>query len=147
MEDIAHRLGADFSMIEVATPYAEKIFSRKLNPFEQLRESYFWLIDSLEFVKDLPYDASILLRQLKRGRVKIEFEHMGLEPIQRTISRTSNRIALTILIASLLVASSVIVLSGIAPLVGDMPALGLAGFIAAAILSVFLLFSVMFRSD
>jgi len=147
MEDIAHRLGADFSMIEIATPYAEKIFSRKLNPFEQLRESYFWLIDSLEFVKDLPYDASILLRQLKKGRVKIEFEHMGLEPIQRTISRTSNRIALTILIASLLVASSVIVLSGMLPLVGDMPALGLAGFIAAAILSVFLLFSVMFRSD
>ncbi|MDP7347134.1 MAG: class I adenylate-forming enzyme family protein, partial [Phycisphaeraceae bacterium] len=39
----------------------------------------------LEFLKDLPSDSREIIQQLKEGRVKIEFEHVGLEPARKTI--------------------------------------------------------------
>lgn len=146
MEDIANRLGADFSMLEVGTPYAEKIFSSKFNPIDNLKEAYFWLMESAEFIKDLPYESGVLLRQLKKGRVKIEFEHMGLEPLQRTLSRTFNRLSLAIIIAAFIISSSLMVLSGVPPLVGEISALGLAGFVVSFVLTFFFFYSVMFRN-
>jgi ubiquinone biosynthesis protein len=101
------------------------------------------LVDSLELLRDLPYDASVILRQLKRGRAKIEFEHVGLEPLRQTLTSISNRMVLTIVLASLLIASSLIVLSGLPPLVANIPVIGLAGFAISLILAVMLALSMI----
>ena len=143
VEETAHKLDPDFNMVDCAAPYARRLLTRSLNPVRQPREFLFSLVDSLELLRDLPYDAGVILRQLKRGRAKIEFEHVGLEPIRQTLNSISNRMVLTIVLAALLIASSLIVLSGLPPLVANIPVIGLAGFAISLMLAVMLALSMI----
>ncbi|MBI2859895.1 MAG: hypothetical protein HYX91_00115 [Chloroflexi bacterium] len=145
-EDLSQALGADFNMMELGRPHARRVLTRKVNPFTQRQELYFWLIDALDLARDVPYDFSVILREVLKGRIKIEFEHVGLEPIRRTLSQTANRLSLALIIAALLVSSSVIVLAGAPPLVGDTPLLGIFGYAIAGVLGFVLTLSIWFRS-
>ena len=131
--------------MELANPYAQKLLAQKLNPLKQPREIYYWFIDALDLVKDIPYDVGVVLREIRKGRLKIEFEHVGLEPIRRTIERVANRTSLTIIIAALLMSSSVIVLAKVPPFIGNIPLLGFIGYITAIILSFTLLIDILRR--
>jgi ubiquinone biosynthesis protein len=130
-------------MLEFAKPYARKILLKDLNPFHQARQFYLSALDSASLLRDLPYDLSVVLDQLKKGRVKIEFEHIGLEPIRRTLERVSHHLSLTLLLRSVLVSSAVIVSARIPPMLGEVSVIGLAGFILAGILVIALIISVM----
>ena len=144
-EDIARSLHADFNLMELGKPYAQKVLTQKLDPFRQSHELYNWLVDALDTVRDLPYDIGIVVREIRKGRLKIEFEHLGLEPIRHTFERVANRISLTIIIAALLISSSVIVLSRVPPLVGNIPLLGLTGYVLAVFLGFMLVASILRR--
>jgi len=145
-EEIGQSLNADFDIMDVGKPYAWKLLTQKLNPLRQPNEFYYWFIDALSIVRDLPYDIGIILRQARKGRFKIELEHVGLEPIRRSMDRVSNRIPLTILIAALLLSSSVLVLAQVPPFVGDIPLLALIGYIITIILGFILVISIIRRS-
>ena len=144
-EDIAHSLNADFNLMDLGKPYAQKVLTQKLSPFRQPYELYNWLIDALDTARDLPYDFGVVLREVRKGRLKIEFEHMGLEPIRRTMDRVANRTSLTIIIAALLISSSVVVLSKVPPFVGSIPLLGFVGYLLALILGFLLVISIVRR--
>jgi ubiquinone biosynthesis protein len=143
LEDVSRKIDPEFRMLEFSKPYARRLILKEFNPIRQAREVYFSSLDSLNLLKDLPYDLSIIIDQFKKGRAKIEFEHVGLEPMRKTIDRVSHHIALTMLIASLIISSSLIVLSKLPPLVGGMPVLALAGYILSGLLLLFLMFSIL----
>ncbi len=143
LEDVSRRMDADFELLESAKPYARRLILKDLNPVHQARELYLSAMDSINFLKDLPYDASIVLDQLKKGRVKIEFEHVGLDPMRKTLEHISHHLALTLLISSLIIASSLIILSGLPPLVGNIPILGLVGFGISAIMAIVLIVTIL----
>ncbi|MDO8578363.1 MAG: lipopolysaccharide core heptose(II) kinase RfaY, partial [Dehalococcoidales bacterium] len=142
-EDIIHTLNADLNLMDVGNPYAQRLLTQKFNPFKQGSEIFYWLLDTLDAVKDLPYDIGLVVRELRRGKIKIEFEHIGLEPIRKTMETVSNRMSLTIIIAALLVSSSVIALAQITPFVGSIPVLAFFGYFIAGILSLVLIFSIV----
>jgi ubiquinone biosynthesis protein len=86
-----------------------------------------------------------ILRQAREGKIKIEFEHRGLEPMLSTHDRVSNRIAFAIVLASLVIGSSLIVLAGIPPKWYGIPVIGLAGFLVAGVMGFWLLVSILRR--
>jgi ubiquinone biosynthesis protein len=145
IEEVAHKLDPEFEVLKSAKPYARRYFISSFNPLKRSRESLLAMVDSFELLRDLPYDVGVILDQLKKGRVKIEFEHIGLEPIRKTLNVISNRLSITIVISALLISSSLMVLSGITPKVGDVSVLGIAGFSIAALLTVALMISVIFH--
>jgi ubiquinone biosynthesis protein len=59
--------------------------------------------------------------------------------------RTSNRLSLAMVLASLVVGSSLIVHSGIPPLWYGIPVIGLVGFLVAGLMGFWLLFSILRR--
>ncbi len=143
VEDVALKLDPDFKMLEFARPYARRFLLNNLNPKHQIRETYLTVLDVVDLIKDLPYDAGVILDQLKKGRVKIEFEHIGLDPIRKTLSRVSNRLGGTMVLAALLISSALIVVAGIPPKVGEVPIIGIVGFGIALILAVALVISMI----
>jgi ubiquinone biosynthesis protein len=145
VEDVSHRLDPDFDMLNYAGPYVQRFVLKNLNPLRQAREAFSTVLDSLDLLKDLPYDAGMILDQLKKGRVKIEFEHIGLEPFRRTLNDITNRLAVTIILAAVLIASALIVVAGVPPKIGDLPVLGIAGFILAGLLAISLVVSMIIR--
>lgn len=142
-EDIIHSLNADLNLMDVGNPYAQRLITQRFNPLHQGSEILYWLMDTLDTVKDLPYDIGLVVREFRRGKIKIEFEHIGLEPIRQTMERVSNRMSLTIIIAALLVSSSVIALAKVTPFVGSIPVLAFFGYFFAGILSLVLIFSII----
>jgi ubiquinone biosynthesis protein len=144
-EDIAHSLGADFNVMQLGQPYARKVLTNKFNPLKKPEELLYWLVDVADLVREIPYNVRIILREFRSGKLKIEFEHIGLEPVRQTLERITNRMSLTVIIASLLVSSSVITLAEVPPFVGSIPLLAFLGYVLSFILSLFLLFSIWFR--
>jgi ubiquinone biosynthesis protein len=142
-EDIARSLNADFSMMDLGKPYAREFLARKLNPARQPYELYYWLIDTLDTVKDLPYDVGIIMREIRKGRIKIEFEHIGLDPIRRTMENMSKRQTLTNSMIAFLVSASLVVLAGVPPFIGHIPLLSFIGYIIAAVLALLVLASLL----
>jgi ubiquinone biosynthesis protein len=144
-EEIAHSLNADFNLMDLGKPFAEKVINQKLNPFDQPFGIFHWLNDVLDTARDLPYDIGIVFKELRKGRIKIEFEHVGLEPLRMTIERFANRTSLSIIIAALLLSSSLVVQAKLAPFVGNIPLLAFVGYIFAVILGLILVVSIARR--
>ena len=144
-EEIAHSLHADFNLMDLGKPFAEKVLNQKLNPFDQSFGLFYWFNDILDTARDLPYDIGVVLREFRKGRLKIEFEHVGLEPLRLTIERFANRTSLSIIIAALLLSSSLVVQAKIPPFVGNIPLLAFFGYIFAIILGFILLISIARR--
>lgn len=145
VEGLGKRLDPEFEIIRHAQPFIKQIQWSRLNPkniFEDMIESGSELI---RLLKEIPGEINTILQQAKKGRIKIEFEHMGLEPMLSTLDRTSNRIAFAIVLASLVIGSSLIVLSDIPPKWHEIPIIGLVGFIIAGVMGFWLLVSIMRR--
>ncbi|MBC2694840.1 MAG: hypothetical protein HF982_06125, partial [Desulfobacteraceae bacterium] len=83
------------------------------------------------------------LEQMKQGKIKMEFEHRGLEPMLSTHDQISNRIAFAIVIASLIIGSALIVLSRTPPFVFGISLIGIIGFLAAAVMGLWLLIAIL----
>ena len=139
---MACSLNAEFNLMDIGKPYAQKVIGQKINPFSRSKELYYWLIDTLDTIKDLPYDTGVIMREIRKGRIKIAFEHVGLEPIRRTMESMSNRQSLSNIIVALLISSSVIVLAKVPPFIGNISLLGFIGYIIAMILALILIYSV-----
>ncbi len=145
VEGLGRMLDPDFDIIEHAKPFILSIQSSRLNPIKIAGD----IIDSgtgfVQFMKEVPGELRVILKQVREGKIKIEFEHRGLDPILFTQDRTSNRIAFAIVLASLIIGSSLIVLSDIPPKWQEIPIIGLAGFIVAGVMGFWLLVSILRR--
>jgi ubiquinone biosynthesis protein len=66
----------------------------------------------------------------------VQFVHRDLDHFIREMDRSSNRLSFAVVIASIVVGSSVIVHAGVGPPLLGYPLLGMAGFLAAAVLGI-----------
>lgn len=92
----------------------------------------------LKSAEQLPVVAMQMLRQLQldEGRPALSLHHRGLEPLETTLARTGNRLALALVTLGLYLAGSVMMLHGAGPrLWGHLPVLSALAFAAALVLS------------
>ena len=146
-EGVGRVLDPDFDATERAAPFVRRIQLQRLHPKRVAEDIYDSGSDFLHLIKEIPGELREILRQARQGRVKIEFEHRGLENMLFTHDRISNRLAFAIVLASLIIGSSLIVLSGIPPKWHGIPVIGLAGFIIAGVMGLWLLFSIIRRGS
>ena len=144
-ESLGTMLDPDFDAIKQAGPFIRRIQIDRLNPKRVAGDIFDSGSEFLHLLRDIPGEVREILRQARQGRIKIEFEHRGLEPALSTHDRVSNRIAFAIVLASLIIGSSLIVLSGVPPTWHQIPIIGLAGFVIAAIMGFWLLISILRR--
>ena len=142
-EDTVRRLVPEFNMMEFATPFTKKLLAHRLNPLRHARDFTSSAMDLLDLFKDLPYQTSEIIDQLREGRFKMEIEHAGLDPMRETLNRVSNRIAVSIVLAALVMGSSLIVFAELPPRVSDIPVIGLVGYIVSVVLGLWLVISIL----
>jgi ubiquinone biosynthesis protein len=144
-ESLGTMLDPDFDAIKQAAPFIRRIQIDRLNPKRVAGDIFDSGSEFLHLLRDIPGEVREILRQARQGRIKIEFEHRGLEPALSTHDRVSNRIAFAIVLAALIIGSSLMVLSGVPPTWHQIPIIGLAGFVIAAIMGFWLLISILRR--
>jgi ubiquinone biosynthesis protein len=140
-EEVGRVLDPDFSIMEEAKPYVAKLLGKQQLLGKLLGERGRALGDAVSKLSSIPSDLANILALARQGRLKIEFEHMGLEKVTGEIEKASNRLSFSLLVAALIVASSTVLVRG-----ADAPiyrALALAGFAVAGLVGLWLLINIL----
>lgn len=82
-------------------------------------------------VQELPGELGLWLRRVRRNGLEFKVRHGGLQDFEHHIDRSSNRVALALVILGLYIASSVLMQGGQGPHIADMPVTALFGFALA----------------
>jgi len=143
VEGNGRRLSPEFDIIEHMKPFVRQLLSERLSIRKLRKDFYATSLDWEAVLRELPSDTRNIINKIKRGRIRIEFEHKGLEPMLKTHDRISNRVVYGIVLSSLVIGSSLIVLSGIPPKWHEIPIIGIIGFLTAGAMGFWLLISIM----
>ena len=143
VEGVGLVLDPKLELIELASPFMKKIKIGRMKPRRLAEEMGETGSQYLTLIRDLPEEARSILSQLRKGKMKLEFEHRGLRPMERSLDRVSNRISFAIVLAAQIIGSSLIILSDIPPKWNSIPIIGLAGFLVAGVMGFWLLVSII----
>ena len=142
-EGVGRALYPDLNILEIAKPYARHLLWKRYDPRRQLNEMRKTGAEALDFLKALPTDLKEIFTIIRKGKFTMLFEHRGLELLVDELDRSSNRISFAVVIAALIVGSSLIFQTRVGPTFFDYPIIGLAGFLLASILGIWLLIGIM----
>ncbi len=143
VEGLGLLLNPQLELIALAQPFMKKIKVDRMKPKRLVGDLNETGRNYLTLLRDLPEEARSILSQLRHGKMRLEFEHRGLLPLQHALERISNRISFAIVLAAQIIGSSLIVLSGIPPHWQGIPLIGLAGFLVAGLMGFWLLISII----
>jgi ubiquinone biosynthesis protein len=143
VEGLGRMLDPDLDVIEQASPFMKRMQLNRVNPQRIATDIANSGNEFLRLLKDIPREVRIILKMARQGKVKMEFEHRGLEPMLAGHDRISNRLSFAIVLASLIIGSGLIVLSGVPPKWHEIPIIGLAGFLFAGLMGFWLLISII----
>ncbi len=143
MENLVSRLAPSHDLIGQAKPFLHEVHLDRVRPKRLLRQLLSFGGDASGFLKELPLEIRRTLATLKGGKGKITFRHEGLEPLDNTLERASNRLSFALVLAALLIASSLVIHSGIPPKWHDVPVIGLVGYVFSGFMGFWLLISII----
>lgn len=140
---LGRELYPEFNMLEAAEPFARKLMLKRFEPSEIATSIYKAAEEALALVTSFPGHWRQILSKLNRGEMKMEFEHKGLENFIVELDRSSNRLAFSLIIAAIIVGSSLIIRIDKGPRLFDYPLLGIAGYIIAGVLGLWLVIAIL----
>lgn len=145
-EGLGLLIDPEFNFIEEMKPFLERLARRRFGPlgwFKDLRRAE---ADFESLARDLPGDLRQMSEWLKKGELKLQIDHEELRQIVRNLSRSNNQLAAAIVLAAIIIGASLLVVAAPTALKALVPVIGVAAFIAAAALGVYLLFTALRRS-
>nr|WP_320192789.1 AarF/UbiB family protein [uncultured Desulfobacter sp.] len=145
IEGVARTLDPQFDMLSHAKPYIRAATLRKYSLPRLSRQFAGIAKDTMTLLQTLPGDTGSIITQIKQGKIKATISIEGLERIMMNQDQTSNRISFSIIIAALILGSAIVLNSRIPPLILGVSVIGIAGFIAAAVLGIWLLVAIIRR--
>ncbi|MCD4804680.1 MAG: AarF/ABC1/UbiB kinase family protein [Desulfobacterales bacterium] len=143
VEGIGLLLDPDFEMIKQTIPFIQRVKMARYHPKRMANDIIRSGVEFVKLMQEIPGETREILEQMKQGKIKMEFEHKGLEPMLSTYDQISNRIAFAIVIAALIIGSALIVLSKTPPFLFGISFIGIIGFLAAALMGLWLLIAIL----
>jgi ubiquinone biosynthesis protein len=142
LEGLGQQLDPEFHMIDHVTPFVERVIQQRYTPQALLKRGRKSVREALDVVANLPRDLQHLLRDVRRGRVKIDLDLKRLDHFGHQLDRASNRLTMGLLTASLVIGSSIIMTVEGGPKLFGLPLFGLLGFLIAFFNSLWIIFSI-----
>ena len=143
LEGFGRQLDPGFDMAAEAKPWLERVLWRRLAPSVLMRRGRRGLAGMLEFGAELPRDLRRLLRAARGGRLGARIDIPTLDAFGDRIDSAASRLTMGVITAALIIGSSIVMNS-----VGGgarnqwLMALGVAGFVGAAALGVWIVYSI-----
>ncbi len=144
IESFAKKLDNNFEIFALLKPYARKLAMEEMNPASVLQHLYKTAREASGLIARLPQDTAVIINKFRRGQFKIHVHHEHLEELEQTVDNSSNRLSFAIIIAALLVGSSLLISqSGFVLGIISLQTLGVLGYLAAAVMGLWLVFSII----
>ncbi|MFA5170034.1 MAG: AarF/UbiB family protein [Sulfuriferula sp.] len=108
LEGLGQQLDPEFHMVDHITPFVRDVIAERYQPAALMKRGRKSLKDAFEVVAGLPRDLARLMREARRGRLRIDLDLKRLDQFGHQLDRASNRITMGILTASLVIGSSIV---------------------------------------
>jgi ubiquinone biosynthesis protein len=143
LEGVARCLNPEFDIVSAAAPFIREVRMARLAPGRLAGDAVRLMEQSYEFLSEFPKDLLELSRSLRQKKLSFNLILKDLDRMLATHDQISNRISFAIIIASLIIGSALIVISNMPPLFFGISVIGLAGFLAAGFLGIWLLVAII----
>ena len=143
IEGVGRKLDPEFNIATHIKPFVGKLVREKYSFRRIAKELRKFAKELYVFASSLPKDLGLIFNKIKKGNLKVEFEHKGLENLISQMDKVSNRIAFSVIIAALIIGSSIIMQTNKGPLFLGFPVLGVFGFLVAGILGLWLVIAIL----
>lgn len=146
IEGTSRQLNPKFNFTYVSKDLLEEIKKDKLNPKKILNNSYNYIYNGLEDIKELPNMINSILYKIDKDKVNVGINIEGIKGFKRELNTASNKLSLSLIISAIIIGSSSIIHSKTGPAMFGMSAIGLIGFLIAGIMGIILALSIIFHS-
>jgi ubiquinone biosynthesis protein len=143
IEEVGRTLDPGFDLREQAGPVLRELQRERVGPKTVVRQARDFLRASIAVLQDLPGELHRLVRRIEHDNLTLNLEHRGLGKLQDALATSANRIALGVIIGSLIIGSSLIVTARIPPLVHGYPVLGITGYLLSAALGFYVIWDII----
>ncbi|MFQ6048919.1 MAG: ABC1 kinase family protein, partial [Phycisphaerae bacterium] len=144
---VALQLDPELNLVELVRPRIRKMVAERLSPPRLLRLAGISSWHLLSIFKNAPRQLRDFLRRLGGGQMQINIRHENLDYLASELDRSSNRLAISVVIGATIVGSSMLVSmeSGAQVLVLGLVSLrtfGFVGYFAAFVMGAWLVYAV-----
>lgn len=108
LEGTLRELGASFDSLDVVRSFMRRSMARRLSPNRRIRQARRIYLEAENFLEAAPDEMISLLRQARRGEVRMTLEHQRLGP-------TVNRMVLGLMASAVFVGSSLLLAMEVPP--------------------------------
>ena len=139
---VGRTLDPDFNVAALVEPEAQRLILRKASPGRKARELslHFW--HASRILHNLPEHIRTIIQKVETGALTVAFRHQGLEGLMSELDRVSNRLSVSIILGSTIVGSSIALHAKVMAIRG-VSAVGIAGYLIAAMLGLWLVWDIL----
>jgi ubiquinone biosynthesis protein len=142
LEGLGRRLDPGFRLVDHLRPFVRRVIFARYEPGTMTKRLRHGLMDALAAIGGLPSDLTRLVRDARRGRLRIEFDLKRLDHFGHQLDRSANRLTLGVVTAALIVGSSIVMTVGGGPELFGLPLFGVVGFVLASLNGFWLVVSI-----
>ena len=143
MEGVGLKLAPDFDIFAVSEPYVRRFIWQMASPRSWGPSMVKGVGEWAELLGLIPRVGSQLLTRAEQGELEVAIRPKGLEPALARLDGLANRISISVLLAALIVGLALLIPAfNLAQPWGLATTLVIAGFAAASLLGLWLIFSI-----
>jgi len=142
LEGVALEYDPKLKPIEFAKPFIETLIAKRYNPINVFNSMMKNMLKFRKLAEEIPEQTSKTLKSIEKGTIHVNIDDTDIKMLSVEIDRSGNRVAYSMLIASLLIVGALTVNAGEAFLLNT-PAIPFFSFLVALILSLILLHSIL----
>jgi ubiquinone biosynthesis protein len=135
VEGMCNELDPRFNIAEEFEPYAKKILPGGWDPLKLMEIVKNDMLDFEYVARSLPTTVRRFLSKMEEGKLRIELAHRDLDVFTEDLDRISDKMSLAMIVAALIVGSSLVIRTS--------SIIGLTGFVASAVLGIWLAFKAL----
>ena len=139
---VGRMLDPDFNVAELIEPEARRLILRKASPRRAARELGLSLWHTSRILRSVPERLRSIVQKIESGTLTVAFKHQGLEGLMSELDRVSNRLSVSIILGSTVVGSSIALHARVLAIRG-VSAIGIVGYLIAAMLGLWLVWDIL----
>ena len=145
MEGMGRQYDPEFQIVDHLQPLLQQARLERYQPGELLKSGRSAISNFFTVAGNVPRDLSRLLRDARRGKVRVDLDLKRLDQFGTRLDCTIDRATIGIMTASIVIGSSIVMTVQGGPTVFDLPLytmLGLGGYLIAFCNSVWIMFGI-----
>jgi ubiquinone biosynthesis protein len=145
LEGLGRQYDPEFHISQHLTPWLRRALRQRYRPAEIIKRGRGAVAEFLSVIGGMPRDLARLLREARRGKIRVDFDLKRLDSFGRQLDRTLDRATVGILTASLVIGSSIVLTVRDSPSafgIPVLPVLGLFGYVLAFLNSVWIIYGI-----